>query len=172
MSIQDDHPERHQGAHPPDAGEPRKEMPPLPRGAQHEGDRSSSASATMNGRFTDHAVGRPAPADLSQYRAGRARGRAGNSERTETPVGLALILDALRAVVRDEFIALRRDLATPHKAEDEILTMAAVAKLLRVSSKTVLEWIRTFGLPGWKVGRGWRFRRSEVVRWIGEHHVC
>jgi len=49
--------------------------------------------------------------------------------------------------------------------------MDAAAKLLRVSWKTVLNWIREHGLPASKIGVEWRFRRSEVVRWIGEHHV-
>jgi excisionase family DNA binding protein len=92
-------------------------------------------------------------------------------EHTENAIGLPLILDALRAVVRDEFGELRRELI-PHLATgDDVLTMDAAAKLLRVSSKTVLSCIRKFGLPASKVGVEWRFRRSEVVRWIGEHHV-
>jgi len=81
------------------------------------------------------------------------------------------MLDAVRAVVRDEMDDLRRELSTQVTGADEIMTMDGVARLLRVSSKTVLSWIRARGLPAAKIGVEWRFRRSAVVRWIGEHHV-
>jgi len=169
MTIRKDHRER-QGAHPPDAGEPRTGLPTLPRGARLEGGRSPSVR--MNGRSTDHAAGRPVPADLSQYRARRARGRAGDSEHVEGPAGLPLILDAMRALIHDGFSELSRQLTTQlATAADEVLTMDGAAQLLRVSSKTVLKWIRERDLPGSKPGAEWRFRRSEVVRWIGEHNV-
>lgn len=169
MSIQDDHRRRQQGAHPPAAGEPHKEMPPLPRGARQEGDRASSAA--MNARSINSPAGRPAPADLSQYRAGRAQGRAGDSEHTETAAGLPLMLEAVRAVVRDELGELRRELTTQFAAGDEILTKDEAAQLLRVCSKTVVNWIHELGLPGKQIGVEWRFLRSEVIRWAGEHHV-
>ena len=126
----------------------------------------------MNGRSTNDAPGRPVLAELSQYRAGRARGRAGDSEHTETALGLPLMLDAFRAVLRDEFSGLSRQLTTQlATAADEVLTMDGAVQLLCVSSKTVLKWIRELGLPASKVGAEWRFLRSEVVRWIGEQHV-
>jgi len=170
MTIQKDHRGRQHGAHPPDAGEPRTELPTLPRGAQPESGRSPSAS--MNGRSTAHAAGRPVPADLSQYRAGRARGRAGDSDHAESSIGLPLILDAMRAVMRDEFSELSRQLTTQlGTAAEEVLTMDGVVQLVGVSSKTVLKWIRKLDFPGSKPGAEWRFLRSEVLRWIGEHHV-
>ena len=126
----------------------------------------------MNGRSTNHAAGRPEPAELSQYRADRARReRAGASEHSENANGLPLMLDALRAVVRDEFGELRRELITELATGDEVLTRAAVAQFLHVSTRTVANWIRTRGLPASRIGVEWRFRRSEVVRWVGENHV-
>lgn len=169
MTIRKDHRERQQGAHPSDAGGPRADLPTLPRGARPESGRSPSAR--MNGRSTNHAAGRPALAELSQYRAGHARGRAGASEHTENASGLPLMLDAVRAVVRDEFGELRRELIAELATGDEVLTRAAVAQFLHVSTRTVSNWIHTRGLPASKIGVEWRFRRSEVVRWMGEHHV-
>lgn len=81
------------------------------------------------------------------------------------------MLEAVRAVVRDELGELRRELTTQLASGDEVLTKNAVARFLGVSSKTVLTWIRTRRLPASKIGVEWRFRRSEVIRWIGEHHV-
>jgi excisionase family DNA binding protein len=82
------------------------------------------------------------------------------------------MLDAVRAVVRDELSEWRRELTTQlATAADEVLTMDGAVQLLRVSSKTVLKWIRELDLPASKPGAEWRFRRSEIVRWIGENHV-
>lgn len=49
---------------------------------------------------------------------------------------------------------------------NEILTGAEAAALLRVSLKTVLRLARDGDLPGRKVGREWRFSRSELFAWL------
>lgn len=50
-------------------------------------------------------------------------------------------------------------------AEDaEVLTADEAASLLRVSTKTVLALARDGVLPGEKVGRAWRFVRSDLLR--------
>ncbi len=46
---------------------------------------------------------------------------------------------------------------------DEILTADEAALFLKVSKKTVLRQARLGELPGGKVGRAWRFRRSELL---------
>lgn len=49
-------------------------------------------------------------------------------------------------------------------AEDhEILTTDEAAALLRVSTKTVLSLANSGALHGEKVGRAWRFLRSDVL---------
>jgi excisionase family DNA binding protein len=101
---------------------------------------------------------------LDRRRAQRAlraaeRGRSPADLRVETPV------DLLRAVLRDE---LREQLGALVAATDEILTMKGAAKVLSVSTKTLLAWIRGHDLPASKVGAEWRFRRSELVQWIGD----
>lgn len=47
--------------------------------------------------------------------------------------------------------------------EHEVLTTEEAAALLRVSTKTVLALAREGSLPGEKVGRAWRFLRSDVL---------
>lgn len=47
--------------------------------------------------------------------------------------------------------------------EHEVLTTDEAAALLRVSTKTVLALAREGALPGEKVGRAWRFLRSDVL---------
>lgn len=50
--------------------------------------------------------------------------------------------------------------------DHEVLTADEAASLLRVSSKTVLSLARTGALPGEKVGRAWRFLRSDVLSYV------
>jgi len=50
--------------------------------------------------------------------------------------------------------------------DHEVLTTEEAASLLRVSSKTVLSLARTGSLPGEKVGRAWRFLRSDVLAYV------
>lgn len=50
--------------------------------------------------------------------------------------------------------------------EHEVLTADEAAALLRVSTKTVLALARAGSLPGEKVGRAWRFIKSDVVAYV------
>jgi excisionase family DNA binding protein len=50
--------------------------------------------------------------------------------------------------------------------DEEILTVEEASALLRVSSKTILRLAREGALPGQKVGRAWRFCRSELVAYV------
>jgi excisionase family DNA binding protein len=47
--------------------------------------------------------------------------------------------------------------------DDEILTSEEAATLLKVSNKTVLKLARVGDLPAQKIGRAWRFCRSELL---------
>ncbi|MEX2551536.1 MAG: helix-turn-helix domain-containing protein [Actinomycetota bacterium] len=49
----------------------------------------------------------------------------------------------------------------------EVLTADEAAELLRVSTKTVLGLARQGALPGEKVGRAWRFVRSDLLDYVG-----
>ena len=54
------------------------------------------------------------------------------------------------------------DASTPGY-EDEVLTPDEAAVLLKVSKKTVLRHARAGALPAARVGRAWRFRRSQLL---------
>lgn len=45
----------------------------------------------------------------------------------------------------------------------EVLTAEQVADLLQVSIRTVLQLARDGAVPGHKVGRAWRFCRTDVL---------
>lgn len=49
---------------------------------------------------------------------------------------------------------------------DEILTLPEVAQLLKVAEKTVYTMAQKGGLPAFKVGGQWRFRRADLDNWI------
>lgn len=53
--------------------------------------------------------------------------------------------------------------------EPEILTIEEVAKYLRVSERTVYDWANKGEIPCGKLGTTWRFKRSEIERWVDEH---
>lgn len=54
--------------------------------------------------------------------------------------------------------------------EPAIMTLQEVAELLRVHQSTVHHLVRAGKIPAFTVGRIWRFRRSEVERWIDKQH--
>jgi len=52
--------------------------------------------------------------------------------------------------------------------EHEIMTIEEVAQYLRVSEKTVYDWAQRGIIPCGKLGNSWRFKRSEVERWVNQ----
>jgi PTS system nitrogen regulatory IIA component len=51
-------------------------------------------------------------------------------------------------------------------AENEIMTIEEVAEYLRVSERTVYEWAKKGEIPCGKIGTSWRFKRSEIQKWV------
>ncbi len=52
--------------------------------------------------------------------------------------------------------------------EDDILTIDEVAKYLRVSERTVYEWAQKGEVPCGKIGTVWRFKKSEIEKWVND----
>jgi PTS system nitrogen regulatory IIA component len=52
--------------------------------------------------------------------------------------------------------------------EHQIMTIEEVADYLRVSERTVYEWAQKGEIPCGKLGTSWRFRRSEIERWVDD----
>ena len=46
------------------------------------------------------------------------------------------------------------------------MTAAEVAQLMRLPSSTVYDFARRGVMPGHRVGRAWRFVRSELEEWL------
>lgn len=50
----------------------------------------------------------------------------------------------------------------------DILTIREVAEYLKLNEKTTYRLVAEGKIPGFKVGGAWRFRLSEIERWIKE----
>lgn len=53
-----------------------------------------------------------------------------------------------------------------NQTDDEILTLDEVAVYLKAGKKTVYRLAQQGEIQGFKLGGTWRFRRSELDRWI------
>jgi excisionase family DNA binding protein len=53
--------------------------------------------------------------------------------------------------------------ATVDAQTHEVMTKAELADYLRISRRTVDDWMREGKLPYWKIGRAVRFKRKDVV---------
>ena len=48
----------------------------------------------------------------------------------------------------------------------DIMTIKEVAEYLKLTEKTVYRLTAEGKIPGFKVGGSWRFKRSEIEKWI------
>ncbi|ATG47641.1 DNA-binding protein [Celeribacter ethanolicus] len=52
--------------------------------------------------------------------------------------------------------------------DDDVLTVKELAAFLKIAEKTAYRFASEGKVPGFKVGSAWRFRKSEIDRWIAE----
>jgi excisionase family DNA binding protein len=50
--------------------------------------------------------------------------------------------------------------------DDRWLSVADIAEYLGISKDTVYAWTEKKGLPAHRIGRLWKFKRSEVDEWV------
>lgn len=50
--------------------------------------------------------------------------------------------------------------------EDPWLSVEEIARYVGVSGDTIYRWIDKHDMPAHKVGRFWKFKRSEVDEWV------
>lgn len=55
--------------------------------------------------------------------------------------------------------------------DSEFLTAEEVAEYLRLPLSTVYKLAQDKRLPGFKVGKHWRFRKDTIQKWIKEQEV-
>ena len=54
----------------------------------------------------------------------------------------------------------------PTPNDDSLMTLQEVAEYLRLSEDVIYPLARSGELPGFKIGKQWRFRRSEIDAWL------
>ncbi len=52
--------------------------------------------------------------------------------------------------------------------DDTIMTIEEVAKFIKVSERTVLDWAQKGDIPAGKLGNVWRFKKSEIDKWVSK----
>ncbi len=52
------------------------------------------------------------------------------------------------------------------QSKDELLTVAETCRYLKVTPRTLYRYIKGGDLPAFKLGKEWRFLRSELEEWI------
>ncbi len=50
--------------------------------------------------------------------------------------------------------------------EDEIMTVSEVADYLKISEVTTYKFVQEGKIPGFKIGRNWRVKRSDLAEFI------
>jgi excisionase family DNA binding protein len=67
---------------------------------------------------------------------------------------------------------MKRDTKAPRPGPDtsEIMTSHQVADYLKLHYITVYRFIKA-GLPAFRLGSDWRFRRADIDEWIAQRHV-
>jgi excisionase family DNA binding protein len=55
--------------------------------------------------------------------------------------------------------------------ERSFLTPKEVSDFLRVSTQTVLRWIKEGKLPAYKVGRVWRISKVDLDKWLNQQRT-
>jgi excisionase family DNA binding protein len=54
-------------------------------------------------------------------------------------------------------------------AGDQLMSVRDLADYLQVDMSTVYLWSQRGQVPAMKVGRMWRYRRSEIDAWLNKH---
>ena len=63
------------------------------------------------------------------------------------------------------------DMAESRKENDEILTVGQVSKPLKLHQRTIYKLARNGTIPGRRVGKSWRFLKSEIIKWFEKRDV-
>lgn len=53
--------------------------------------------------------------------------------------------------------------------QDTLLNVKQVAEYLQLKESTIYSWAQDGKIPAIKIGRTWRFRRSDLDAWLERH---
>jgi excisionase family DNA binding protein len=63
------------------------------------------------------------------------------------------------------------EMAANTTEDDEILTVRQVSKLLKLHQRTIYKLAKSGMIPGWRVGKSWRFLKSEIMKRFEKRNV-
>lgn len=52
--------------------------------------------------------------------------------------------------------------------DEQLMSIKDVADFLKLNQTTIYAWAQKGTLPGYKLGRTWRFRLSDIEAWLQE----
>ena len=55
--------------------------------------------------------------------------------------------------------------------DTDIMTVREVAEYLKVNERTIYRLVANGGIPAFKVGGSWRFRKAEINRWTESNAI-
>ena len=50
--------------------------------------------------------------------------------------------------------------------KDKLLSVNDICEYLGIGRDTVYKWIKAQNLPAYRIGRFWKFRKTEVDKWL------
>lgn len=50
--------------------------------------------------------------------------------------------------------------------EKRLLTIDEIAEFLHMNPMTVYSWVKDEKIPAFKIGKVWRFRKTEIDEWL------
>ena len=50
--------------------------------------------------------------------------------------------------------------------DERLLTIDEVANFLNINPMTIYSWVREGKIPAFKIGKVWRFQKSEIDKWL------
>ena len=105
--------------------------------------------------------------EVPPRRSGPRLRQAADRRSQEPAVGVVVVTpDQLRALVHE---AVRAEVGD-RTNESDYLTRDEAATLLKVTPKTLMKYVRDENLPVLrKLGPDWRFSRTQLSVWMGEH---
>ena len=53
-----------------------------------------------------------------------------------------------------------------NKAKERLLSVDDICEYMGIGRDTIYKWIETKGLPAYRLGRLWKFKKEEVDEWI------
>jgi excisionase family DNA binding protein len=80
-----------------------------------------------------------------------------------------MAITVLRLSVPQFSLILSRIVTVEKVMNDEIMTLKEVAEYLKLAEKTAYRLAAEGKLPGFKAGGSWRFKQSDIEKWIEEN---